>query len=129
MFLFHVVYALECSFLDLRGSGTPQCGGSLLRFSLLFVFKCFLSFLGDHLSAWCDIIMYRTPIEIVLYDTRKYRTPLGEMSCDIGKYRTSFGEISYDTVKVSYAFGKSITQPLKVSHSLRNVARYFLVLY
>ena len=40
----------------LCGSGTPRCGGSLLSFGQLFSFKHFLSFLGDHLSAWCDIL-------------------------------------------------------------------------
>ena len=120
---FLVVCALECSFLDLCGSGTPRCGGSLLRLGLMFVFKCFLSFLGDHLLAWCDIIMYHTPIEIVSYDTRKYCTPLGEILCDTRKYLTSFGEMLYDTGRVSHTFGKSIAQPLKVSHSfLGNVA-------
>ena len=68
---FLVVYALECSFLDLCGSGTPQCGGSFLRIGWLFSFKCFLSFLGNHLSAWCNILNYRTPIETVSYNTRK----------------------------------------------------------
>ena len=40
----------------LCGSGTPRCGGSFLRIGRLFAFQRFLFFLGDHLSAWCDIL-------------------------------------------------------------------------
>ena len=40
----------------LCGSGTLWCGGSLLRIGRLFAFLRFLFFLGDHLSAWCDIL-------------------------------------------------------------------------
>ena len=47
---------LICSFLDLCGSVTPRCGGSLLRLGQLFSLKHFLSFLSNHLSAWCDIL-------------------------------------------------------------------------
>ena len=127
---FLVFFALKCSFLDICGSGTPRCGGSLLRLGWLFSFKHFLSFLGDHLSAWCDILKYHTPIETMSYDIGKYWTPLGEILHDTRKYHTSFGEMSYDTIKVSHAFERSITQTLKVSPSfLRNVAQYFLMLH
>ena len=40
---FLVVYALEYSFLDLRGSGTPRCGG----------FHVFMLFIFALLSCWC----------------------------------------------------------------------------
>ena len=42
MFLFHVVYALECSFLDLCGSCTPWYGG----------FHVFMLFIFSLLSHW-----------------------------------------------------------------------------
>ena len=99
MFLFLVVLALECSLLDLCGSGTPWCGSYLFGFGRLFSFKRFLSFLGDHLSAWCDILKYRTPIgnRVVRY------------------------------YKVSHAFLRNVARHFPVSHaSWRNVVRHCL---
>ena len=96
---FFAVSAFECSFLDLCGSGTPRCGGSFLRIGQLFAFQHFLSFLGDHLSAWCDILKsIARPQETMSYDTVKYRTPIGN----------------------------SVVRYYKVSHALlRNVVRHW----
>ena len=75
MFLLHVIFSLECSFLDSCGSGTLRCGGFMLVFPVWSPLECFHVSMGDILSAFCDIKMYHTPIQTVSYDTLKYRMP------------------------------------------------------
>ena len=54
-------------------------------FPFCVLFKCFCVSMGDILSAWCDIKMYRTPIQTMSYDTGKYCMPLGEILRNTGK--------------------------------------------
>ena len=111
MFLLHVGFALECSFLDLCGSGTPRCGAFSVCFPFFEFLEVSLFSMGDILSALCDtvkvshahrknVVRYYKVSHALL---EKYRTTLEEC-------RTASWEMSHDTFPISHAFLRSIAR-------------------